>query len=50
MAGYFADGFKIRNNKGHEVRTHLDSSFKMVLNKPGSYIHRLHLKNEHKHL
>lgn len=47
MTSYFADGFKIRNNKGHEVCTHLDSGIKMVLNKPGSYSHRLHLKNEH---
>ena len=47
MTSYFADGFKIRNNKGHKVRTHLDSGIKMVLNKPGIYIHRLHLKKEH---
>lgn len=47
MTGCFADGFKIRNYKGHEVRTHLDSGIKMVLNKPGSYVHRLHLKTKH---
>lgn len=35
MIGHFADGFKIRNDEGHEVRTHLDRRIKMVFNEPG---------------
>lgn len=50
MTGYFADGLKIRNDKGHKVSTHLDSGIKMVFNKPWSYVYRLHLQKQAQHI